>query len=77
MPPAAPVAGAGPLSDFQGELARMLVQLAAAAGRDSVDCKAWADVEALVRLLRPAQSGRDARGPDRPRHSSTARNAGA
>ena len=77
VPPAAPVAGAGPLSDFQGELARMLVQLAAAAGRDSADYKAWADVEALVRLLRPAQSGRDARGPDRPRHSNTARNAGA
>ena len=29
--------GAGPLSDLQGELAKMLVELAAAAGRESVE----------------------------------------
>ena len=39
VPPAAPMEGAGPpaLSDLQGELAKMLVELTAAAGRESVE----------------------------------------
>ena len=66
--PAAPMVAAGPLSDFQGELTKMLVELAVAAGQESPGCKTWADGEALVRHLmpKPASAGIDAPGPARP-----------